>query len=81
MTTAAGIAASIGGVLGFPIFSFIIGFVSDNLGLIISNTKSGDSNHGIRIDYTEIIRYYQNPATGHREYYDSHEQLNSISTY
>lgn len=79
---AASIAASIGAIIGIPpIAVFLVDFVSNNIGWILMATDEGSPNHGLEITYRETIRYYVNPATGHKEYYETSYGFMQATSY
>lgn len=78
----AGILASIASIVGFSLVgTFIVGFVSDNIGRILSALPDGDPNHGIKLNVTVTDRYAIHPVTGAHIFYDTLVTCNSVSFY
>lgn len=59
----------------------IIKSVSGLINQIAGGVAGGSPSHGIKVVYNETIRYYVNPATGHKEYYETSWGLVSFSLY
>lgn len=79
---AVSIANAIAKCIGFPILaSFMIDFVNDNIGWLLMNIKGASTKNGVIVSYNYYDRYYLNPATGHKEFYERCWGFTSMTRY
>lgn len=80
--SASSVASAIASHMGISVLASVILEALSNAMDVISNGLAQESaSHGIRVTYNETTRYYVNPATGHREYYETSYGLVSAGTY
>lgn len=80
--TASSVASAVAKHLGISaLASLILKSISGAMKVISKGLAQASPSHGIQVTYNETARYYVNPATGHREYYETSYGLVSAGTY
>lgn len=78
----AGLVAGCAATVGFSLAgTFVVGFITDNLGFILNALPAGDPNHGLEFQVKLTERYTIHPVTGAHIYYDTLQACEGVSFY
>lgn len=78
----AGLVAGCAAIIGFSLAgTFVVGFITDNLGFILNALPAGDPNHGLKFQVKLTERYTIHPVTGAHIYYDTLQTCEGVSFY
>ena len=79
---AAKIAKKLSQKVGFGVpVKACLSLVRHSASIIEKGLKRADQNAGIQVNFLKTDRYVQNPATGHKSYYDTQYGFQSVALY